>query len=81
MAKNLEFNRVNIARYRDMLRHPMDSERRAIVKQLLRWAEDDLGVALSGTTAEQPDPSRRPVFVRGPKRPLPPNWAFHAKRV
>ena len=81
MAKNQEFIRVNITRYRDMLRYPMDAERRAIVKQLLRWAEDDLAVALPGTTAERPDPSRRPIIIRGPKRPLAPNWAFHAKRI
>ena len=81
MAKNQEFIRVNITRYRDMLRYPMDAERRAIVKQLLRWAEDDLAVSLSGTIAERPDTSRGPIIVRGPKRPLSPNWAFHAKRV
>jgi hypothetical protein len=37
--------RMNITRYREMLKFPMDPERRSIVKQLLGWAEDDLAMA------------------------------------
>ena len=81
MAKSEEFIRANITRYRDILRHPMDAERRVIVKQLLRWAEDDLAVAHSGTTTVQRDTSRGLTIIRGPKIPLSPNWVFQAKRV